>query len=255
MNYRYFRRAAERQTDTRTTSARTAGSWGPARGTMKRKYPILGEVKDVDGDLWDIRDVRSTKHGFDLYFGVPANNHGAYRGGLPRLITTHALRDFWDANRTKGHGFLFDLPAGRTTLKRGRRRLGLNQRHDVIKFWTDRIEDLRSLSMGEFAARHGVAVEMASHWRIKIIGKRARAIGWWRNPEARAILLSDWTLIRVGRMLGISTTHAKRLRDQAKQERELIEGLSAWGKPNEHHVIAPFKVTSFTMSQIVSSTK
>ena len=35
-----------------------------------------------------------------------------------RLIATQALQDFWIANRTRGHGFLFVLPAGRTTRKR-----------------------------------------------------------------------------------------------------------------------------------------
>ncbi|MDQ6733257.1 MAG: hypothetical protein M3Z35_03940 [Nitrospirota bacterium] len=226
MNFRYISSAAERQTRTATSSARSARSWGPKRGTDKRKFPVIGEVKDVYNHLWDIRDIRDTKHGFDLYFGAPANNHGSYRGGLPRLITTNALRDFWHANRTEGHGLLFDLPAGRTTLKRARRRLGLNQRNDVTEFWTDRIEDLGSLRMGEFAARHSVDLSMAFHWRKKIIGKRARPIGWWRNPETRAILLSGVTLSRIGRRLDISISQAKRLRDQTKQV-EWIEGQCA----------------------------
>lgn len=194
------------------------------RHTPKLKFPIVGQVKDVDGTLWDVRDVRNTNHGFDLLFGTPAHNHGSYRGGLPRLIATSALLDFWDANRTKGHGFLFDLPAGRTTLKRVRRRLGFNQRHDVIEFWTDRIEDLASLPMSEFAARHGVGLSLAFDWRQKMVGKRARPIGWWRNPEVCGILLSGLTLTKIGRRLNISISQAKRLRDQAKQEPlELIE--------------------------------
>ncbi len=78
---------------------------------MGRMFPDCGQVKDVDGITWNVRDVRTTKHGFDLHFGVPADNHGAYRGGLPRLIATPALRDFWDTNRLEG-GLLYDLPAG-----------------------------------------------------------------------------------------------------------------------------------------------
>jgi len=57
-------------------------------------FPICGEVKDVDGTLWDVRHVRNTRHGFDLCLGTPANDHGAFRGGLPRLIATEGLRDF-----------------------------------------------------------------------------------------------------------------------------------------------------------------
>ena len=85
---------------------------------MRRKFPISGQEKDVDGICWDVCGVRITKHGFDLCFGIPAEDHGAYKGGTMRLIATQALQDFRIANRTRGHGFLFDLPAGRTTHKR-----------------------------------------------------------------------------------------------------------------------------------------
>jgi hypothetical protein len=195
------------------------------RATPKKirdRFPVTGQVRDVDGDCWDIRDVRTTKHGFDLYFGTPENNHGAYRGGLPRLIATQALRDFWEANRIKGHGFLFDLPAGATTLKRLRRRLGFNFRDDTTEFWTARKEDLDSLRTCEFAARHGVNTEVAFDWRRKIIGIRARPIGWWRKPKFRKVLLADLTLIEVGRKLGIGISHAKRLRDRARLESQLF---------------------------------
>jgi hypothetical protein len=182
------------------------------------KFPICGQVIDVNGDLWDVRDVRDTKYGFDLHFGTPANDHGAFRGGMPRLIATRSLRTFWEVNRTKGHGFLFDLPAGRTTLKRIRKRLGFNYNDDVTEFWTERIEDLESLPVREFAEMHGVVKKVAFERRLKMVGKRAREIGWWRKPRVRKILLSDVTLSEAGRKLGISTSQSKRLRDRAKQD-------------------------------------
>jgi len=153
-----------------------------------------------------------------LYFGTPANNHGAYRGGLPRLIATKPLHDFWEVNRACGHGFFFDLPAGRTTLKRVRKRLGFHYIHDRTEFWTDRFEDLSSLSAREFAVKHGVHVDEVLDWRLRIVGKRARPLDWWRKPKVRKILLSELTLIKIGRKLDISTSHAKRLRDRAQQE-------------------------------------
>jgi hypothetical protein len=186
--------------------------------SMKRKYPICGEVKDVNGDLWDVRDIRDTKHGFDLCFGAPAGNHGSYRGGLPRLIATKALRDFWDANRNENNGVIFDLPAGRTTLIRVRRRLGFNFVDDRREFWMDRIEELGSLPACEFAARHGVTQVITFQRRRKMIGIRARPIGWWRTPETRSILLSGIAFSQMGRKLGISITHSKRLQKQAKAE-------------------------------------
>src|SRR5437868_5316687 len=87
---------------------------------MRHKYPVVGHVHDVDGALWGVRDVRGTKHGFDLLYGSPVSRFGSYVSGLPRLIATQPLWDFWDANRTKRDGAIYDLPAGRTTLKRVR---------------------------------------------------------------------------------------------------------------------------------------
>jgi hypothetical protein len=196
------------------------------RATPKKipdRFPVTGQVRDVDGDCWDIRDVRTTKHGFDLYFGTPENNHGAYRGGPARLIATQALCDFWEANQINGHGFLFDLPAGATTLKRLRRRLGFNFRDDTREFWIARKEDLDSLPTREFAARHGVHMEVAFDWRRKIIGIRARPTGWWRKPKFRKVLLAGLTLIETSRKLGIGTSHAKRLRDRAMLESQLFQ--------------------------------
>jgi hypothetical protein len=83
-------------------------------------------------------------------------------GGLPRLIPTRELRDFWHTNRARLNGFIYDLPAGRTTLKRARQRLGFNSRDDISEFWTERIEDLELLSAHEFAATYGVCRVIAS---------------------------------------------------------------------------------------------
>src|SRR6266516_717715 len=108
---------------------------------MKRKATILGQVRDVEGGLWEVRQIRDTKYGFDLLFGSPERRLGSSRGGLPRLIATQSLVDFWDANGTKRDGVIFDLPAGRTTLKRVRRRLGFHFLDDLSEIWRKRIED------------------------------------------------------------------------------------------------------------------
>jgi hypothetical protein len=141
---------------------------------MKRKAAILGQVRDVEGGLWDVREIRDTKHGFDLLFGSPEPRLGSYRGGLPRLIATQPLIDFWEANRTKRDGVKFDLPAGRTTLKRVRRRLGFHYLDDFSEFWNERIEDLEALSAREFAIRHKVDIHVVFETRRKLLGNRAR---------------------------------------------------------------------------------
>jgi hypothetical protein len=186
--------------------------------TVERKYPAVGRLKDVDGVLWDIRDVRDTKYNFSLYFGTPANNHGSYRGGLPRLIATKPLRDFWRSNPVESRGFTYDLPAGRTTLKRLRKRLGLHYLDDLTEFWTDRLADLKSLPMRDFAARHRVPVQVALERRRQMVGKFARECDWWRTPKIRKILLFGLTLREICEKLDISPTHASRLRIRARQE-------------------------------------
>ena len=182
-----------------------------------RKNPILGRTKDVDGTLWNIREIRDTPHGFDLYYGKPTRG---FKGGGPnRLIATEALRNFWEENKVRGHGFLFDLPAGRTTLKRMRRRLGFNYLSDADEFYQARAGDLKRLSKKEFASKHSIKSGGIANRRIRIVGRIARQIGWWRKPKIIALLLSDRTLREIGQKLGISTSQVHRLRSRAAKQR------------------------------------
>jgi len=188
------------------------------RGTgMKRNPKILGQVRDVEGGLWDVRQIRDTKHGFDLLFGSPEPRLGSYRGGLPRLIATQPLVDYWEAHRAK-RDVAFDLPAGRTTLKRVRRRLGFNYLDELSEFWNERIEDLEELSAREFAVRHKVNIDVVFDTRRKLLGNCARDPGWWRKPRPLKILRSKITLREMGEELDISISHAKRLKDRALRQ-------------------------------------
>lgn len=181
-----------------------------------RNPKILFYVTDVEGSLWGVRQIRETKHGFDLLFGSPESHLGAYRGGLPRLIATQELRDFWEANSTKHDGIMYDLPAGRSTLKRVRRRLGRNYLKDRDRFWSDHLEELRTLTPRQFAARYGIDPSMASDARLRWVGRTARPLGWWQNQEPLQVLQSKLTLREMGEKLSISTSQAHRLRRRAQ---------------------------------------
>jgi hypothetical protein len=181
---------------------------------MQLKYPVLGQTHDVEGYLWDVRDVRTTRHGFDLLFGSPAPR-GRDGCGLPRLIATKSLIDFWEVNRLRP-GTLFDLPAGRTTLKRVRYRFGFNHVEDRSAYWRARIHDLATMKPRDFALRHGVTPETAFEWRAKLVGRRARKLGWWRESEPLAILQSTLTPNEMCRKLGISRSHVQRLTARAR---------------------------------------
>ena len=193
--------------------------------SARRKFPVVGQVRDVDGVLWGVRDVRTTKHGFDLLFGSPVSRLGACVTGLPRIIATDALVAFWEDHRIDRNGTIYDLPAGRTTLKRVRRRLGFHSLEDLSEFWCERIADLQSLSVQEFAARHNVSADRTFDARLRILGPRARPIGWWQTPQTIAVLLSNTTLREVGAKLEIGTSHAKRLRDRARQQSRSLGAL------------------------------
>jgi hypothetical protein len=191
---------------------------------LKRNPKILGQVVDVEGSLWDVRDIRDTKHGFDLLFGSPDSRLGSYRGGLPRLIATKPLIEYWDANRTKRGGVLYDLPAGRTTLKRVRHRFGFHVPNDTRDFYEEHMEDLRKLSAREFAARHDVDVHVACDTRRRLLGNRARPHGWWRTSGTLAILRSTITLREIGENLGISISQAHRLKNRVLGRRLPLSG-------------------------------
>lgn len=182
----------------------------------KRKYPVLGQVQDVHNDLWDVRDIRATRHNFDILYGSPVYRLANDCNGQPRLIVTKELAAYWEANRTKHDGVLFDLPAGRTTLKRARARMNFHYHRDVKKYWSKYLRDLETLPAREVAARHKVDICVAFERRRQFVGIIARPLDWWRTPDALNILQSNITLREMGEKLGIGTTHAKRLRDRAR---------------------------------------
>lgn len=193
--------------------------WGKHRkSTWKLKYPVIGETRDVDGHLWYVRQVRETKHGFDLLFGSPESRVQPLPTGLPRLIATQSLKDFWEANKMLCDRTVYDLPAGRSTIKRMRRRLGFDVGKDAVKYWKEHIDDLRTLTAPEVAAKHQINACVIRQVRQKLIGKMTREIGWWREPRVLNILLSPLSLSQVGKKLGIGTSQAWRLRQRVQQE-------------------------------------
>lgn len=181
----------------------------------KRERSPLGQVRDAEGGrLWDVYQVRETKHGFDLLFGFRVT--GCAQWGLPRLITTQPLVDYWEANKTRRDCVIYDLPAGRTTLKRVRHRLGFHLLKDQRKFWADRIQDLAVLSSREFAARHNVDHNVATDRRFRMLGRQTRELDWWQKPEILAVLQSGAKRREISAKLGIGLSHAGRLRSRAR---------------------------------------
>ena len=197
------------------------------RNSAVNKYNalIIDQVRDVEGGLWDVREIRDTKFGFNLIFGSPESRRGNCK---PRLIATQELYDHWEANKERyGEGLLYSLPAGRSTLKRVRRRLGFNCMEDMLEFWVERIDDLATLTPRQFAARHKVTWLRVFDWRRKLLGSEVREPNWWMEREAIDVLLAGKTLKETGRVLGISTSHVFRLRARAMELRQSEDVLLA----------------------------
>jgi len=176
------------------------------------------QAYDVHGTLWEVREARPTKHGFDLLYGKLVNPPVAscYSGGPNRLIVTPALLNYWETHRLE-EGRIYDIPAGRTTIKRARLRLHLNFVRERTALWRKRLPDLQNLSIREFSKRHNVPVEIAKAWRYKMFGRIARPLNWWHDPAVLEELLSGKTLKAIGVNLGISTSQVHRLRARAQE--------------------------------------
>jgi hypothetical protein len=191
-------------------------------------------IKDALGLEWDIKEARQTKYGFDLYYGK-RKDPGPYEiGGPNRLIYTNELKAFWDKYSLRHDGTIFDLPAGRTTLKRARTALGFHWDKDSETFWRKHKSELNSLRPREFEEKceekykeQKITGDRMSFWRLKILGTRARPLGWWRKPEVLKLLLSEEkSLNQVRAELGgkISTSQVFRLRRRAKRSYEIRKG-------------------------------
>ena len=200
---------------------------------MKKRLFRSSEVvtiKDALGLQWDINEARATKYGFDLYYGKKKDRTGYDVGGPNRLIYTNELKAFWEKYAIRTDGTIFDLPAGRTTLKRARLALGFNWDKDSEKFWRKHKNDLKTLTPREFEKKHkhrGINGERMSFWRLRIVGARARPSGWWKEPEVLKLLLSEeksLNQVRAELTEKISTSQAFRLRQQAKLAYQIRNG-------------------------------
>ncbi len=187
-------------------------------------------IKCALGLEWDIKEARATNYGFDLYYGR-RHNPGPYEVCGPlRLIYSNELKTFWEKCALRHDGTIFDLPAGRTTLKRARIALGFNWDKDSERFWRKHKEDMRTLTPRQFEKKHkdlDLTGDRMSAWRLRMLGGRARQLDWWRTPETLKVLLAEGATlkqIRAGIKEKISSSHAHRLRLKAHRDYRLSNG-------------------------------
>lgn len=168
-------------------------------------------TEDIWGDTWRVVEERPTKHRFVLVLGrvypVPRVRGG---GGGTRVIVTRQLASYLEDYRLRVSEI--DLPCGSTTIKRLRKLLGHNWYSDSLDWWLDRIEDLGTLTIEEFAEQHDVSSGAVSVNRQALLGSLQRPFGWWRDPDVANLVLSPLPLAVIGDRLGIPAGSAGRLR-------------------------------------------
>lgn len=201
-----------------SSDAPHAPPWPLLKSSTRAKYPIIGQTRDVEGRWWWIRDVRPTKHGFDLLCGSLISRTTPHPTGFPGAIPTQPLIDFWDANSRKRDCTVYDLPVGSTNLMYTRRRYGFEVHSATDIFYRERIDDLRTLAPSEFAAKHSVKAHIVYKMRARYLGRICRELNWWRGSRVRNILLSRCSSSEKARKLGICRTHARRLACQLAAE-------------------------------------
>ncbi|WP_155804529.1 helix-turn-helix domain-containing protein [Magnetospirillum fulvum] len=182
---------------------------------MARVATIIGETADVWGDIWDVREHRPTDHGFDLSLGWPQGMpRGRGGAGSPRAIVTPDVAAYLESLRHTPAQIR--LPCGRGAIMRMRRLLGHDWRADQWLWWSDRIEDLATMTTDEFAREHSVSVGAISTNRQALLGRRCREAGWWRDESVTAILMSDAPISSIADDLGIAAGSVRRLRHVAR---------------------------------------
>jgi DNA-binding XRE family transcriptional regulator len=196
---------------------------------MARKAQIIDVIADAFGDRYDVRNRKVSDAGVTIVTGWP---HGTPRGrngcaGGPRIILTPELCQWLElvneehvARRTTLATMAKDLGISKQPLLRLRSLLGLSWLESRHCWWAERAGDLATLAGPEFAARHGVSAAAATIMRQKVLGiTRQRPDGWWREPWAVKLLLSDLPTAVVADNLGLAAVTVRKLAVAIQRDR------------------------------------
>jgi len=129
---------------------------------MARKAEIIGQATDWRGTAWDVRERRETAHGFDILVGWPQGEARGRGGRGVATIITAELARYLTETRLRD----VDLPISLTAVKRLRREIGVSWSWD--DWWTARSEDLSTMTLEAFCAKHGCSMGAASQRRTAL---------------------------------------------------------------------------------------
>lgn len=130
---------------------------------MAREARIIGTATDYSGQPWDVRERRPTRHGFEVLIGWPQGEARGQGGRGVAVIPTVELARYLAETRQRD----IELPVGLTAVKRLRRELGVRWSWD--DWWAARADDLCSMTLEAFCARHGCSIGAASQRRSLLV--------------------------------------------------------------------------------------
>jgi hypothetical protein len=183
-------------------------------------------IVDHAGIRWSVVDSREVEVlGVRLALprGRPADRTSD--AGPPQWIITPQLADFYRSLR--GPHMLTEvlidagLPLSKERIYAQRKQLGLHRLADTDEWWRERIDDLQSLTLAEFAERHGVHKSSVARRRVRLgitrEKKQKRPRGWWRSPEIAAEFASG-TNAAMAEKYGVSESRILQIRGLMRAE-------------------------------------
>jgi hypothetical protein len=164
---------------------------------------VIGQCEDWQGEPWDVVEARDCAAGFAVLLGYPSRPDVTMRG-RPAIIPTFALVAWLRDNQDRPSSEVAPVVGiSMSVLKRLRGELGMGYRDHQRQWWLDRVDDLATLTIEAFAAKHERTFSTVAIWRLKLIGKTNRDAGWWLEEPARSALLSDAAAAEVAKSLGV----------------------------------------------------
>lgn len=103
-----------------------------------------------NGTTYKIEQTLDTRHGFKIYKGRPVSGPVGFGAGPAQYIHTDPLKNY--LRRTQPRHV--DLPISRQTCEAIRKKYG----YTSALWWSDREQDLQTLTPAEFAAKHNISV-------------------------------------------------------------------------------------------------
>lgn len=190
-------------------------------------------VRDVNGILWIVREVRPTQLGFALYLGNLA--YGLPRGyiarGRPQLIGTPALMAYWHSARSAVEASK-SLPVSGNTLPKLCRRLGIRRRVERPDYWRNPLADLKRLPVCEFAELYQISLGMAMRWRARILDRSENILGRSNRAGILAAVRLELSPRQLAVTLGISPASVSAIRRQ-------LNGNAEQRLPAQAEVVRP----------------